>query len=192
MSAILGLVWLIRGPLGIQQYSVSVLLVGFSLFFLGRLFRTETNSGTGRAVASFLWNIVAALIGIILSIWILGWVASLQSDVFPTAISRWVPDLVIAAITAGLGAFAVQRLGLTRRWSATPFIVAEGKGPTMEGTKLTVKQDTVGMPIRREGRTIGCVLLGEFHPSSRPQWGWLARRFLAQSRQLESHSKAER
>ncbi len=161
MSAILGLVWLIRGPLGIQQYSVSVLLVGFSLFFLGRLFRTETNSGTGRAVASFLWNIVAALIGIILSIWILGWVASLQSDVFPTAISRWVPDLVIAAITAGLGAFAVQRLGLTRRWSATPFIVAEGKGPTMEGTKLTVKQDTVGMPIRREGRTIGCVLLGE-------------------------------
>src|SRR5207249_606959 len=35
------------------------------------------------------------------------------------------------------------------------------KGPTMEGTKLTVKQDTVGMPIRRKGRTIGCVLMGE-------------------------------
>ncbi len=161
MSAILGLVWLIRGPLGIPQYSVSILLAGFSLFFLGRVFRTETNSGAGRAVASFLWNLVAALVGIILSIWTLGWVASLQSDVFPTLISRWVPDLVIAAIMAGLGTFAAQRLGLTRRWRATPFIVAEGKGPTMEGTKLTVKQDTVGMPIRREGRTIGCVLLGE-------------------------------
>jgi len=161
MSAILGLVWLIRGPLGIQQYSVSILLAGFSLFFLGRVFRTEANSGAGRAVASFLWNLVAALVGIILSIWTLGWVASLQSDVFPTLISRWVPDLVIAAIMAGLGTFAAQRLGLTRRWRATPFIVAEGKGPTMEGTKLTVKQDTVGMPIRREGRTIGCVLLGE-------------------------------
>jgi len=161
MSAILGLVWLIRGPLGIPQYSVSILLAGFSLFFLGRVFRTETNSGAGRAVASFLWNLVATLVGIILSIWILGWVASLQSDVFPTLISRWVPDLVIAAIMAGLGVFAAQRLGLTRRWRATPFIVAEGKGSTMEGTKLTVKQDTVGMPIRREGRTIGCVLLGE-------------------------------
>ena len=171
MSAILGLAWLIRGPLGIQQYSVSILLAGFSLFFLGRVFRTETNSGAGRAVASFLWNLVAALVGITLSIWVLGWVASLQSDVFPTLISRWVPDLVIAAIMAGLGVFAAQRLGLTRRWRATPFIVAEGKGPTMEGTKLTVKQDTVGMPIRREGRTIGCVLLGEVSTSFKTLMG---------------------
>src|SRR5690349_6897788 len=129
MSAILALVWLIRGPLGLQQYSVSLLSAGVGLFFLGRVFRTETNSGTGRAAASFLWNIVAAFFGIVLSIWIFGWVASLQSDVYPTVISRWVPDLVIGAITAGLGAFAIQRLGLTRRWSATPFVVTEGKGP---------------------------------------------------------------
>jgi hypothetical protein len=139
MSAILGLVWLIRGPLGIQQYSVSVLLVSFSLFFLGRVLRTETNSGAGRAVASFLWNLVAALVGIVLSIWILGWVASLQSDVYPTIISSRVPYLAVVAITAGLGAYAVQKLGLTRKWTATPFIVAGGKGPTMEGTKLSVK-----------------------------------------------------
>jgi len=174
ISAILGLVWLIRGPLGIQQYSVSVLLAGFGLFFLGRVFRTETDSGAGRAAASFLWNLVVAFVGIVLSIWILGWVASLQSDVFPTVISRWVPDLVIAAITAGLGAFAVQKLGLTRRWTATPFIVAEGKGPTMEGTKLTVKHDTVGMPIRREGRTIGCVLLGEVSTSFKTPMGMVS------------------
>src|SRR6266849_8949627 len=109
MSAILALVWLIRGPIGIQQYSASILLVGIGLFFLGRVFRTETNSGAGRAVASFLWNLTAAFVGIILSIWILGWVAPLQSSVFPTTISGWVPDLVIGAIATGLGAYAVQK-----------------------------------------------------------------------------------
>src|SRR5713101_3243053 len=154
MSTILGIVWLVRGPLGIQQYSVTILLAGFGLFFLGRILRTETNSGPGRAIVSLLWNLVAAFVGIIFGIWILGWVASLQSSVFPTMISSWVPDLVIAAIATGLGAFAVQKSGLARR-ETTPFLVTEGKGPTMEGTRLTVKQDTVGMPIRREGRTIG-------------------------------------
>src|SRR6266851_655020 len=148
LSALLALVWLIRGPLGIQSSSATLLLSAFGLFFLGRILRTETNSGAGRAVVSFLWNLTAAFVGIILSIWILG----------------WVPDLVIGAITTGLGAYAVQKSGLARR-AETPFLVAEGRGPTMEGTKLTVKQDTVGMPIRREGRTIGCVLLGEVSTS---------------------------
>ncbi|HZF21460.1 MAG TPA: hypothetical protein VEZ43_03200, partial [Dongiaceae bacterium] len=164
LSAILALVWLIRGPLGIQSSSATLLLSAFGLFFLGRVLRTETNSGAGRAIVSFLWNLTAAFVGIILSIWTLGWIASLQSSVFPSTISGWVPDLVIGAIATGLGAYAVQKSGLARR-AATPFLVAEGRGPTMEGTKLTVKQDTVGMPIRREGRTIGCVLLGEVSTS---------------------------
>src|SRR3989442_13782709 len=161
ISAILALIWIIRGPLGIQQYSLSMPRAGFSLGFLGRVFRTETISGAGRALVSFLWNLTWAFVGIILGIWILGWVASLQSEVLPSAISSWTPSLVVAAIAAGLGAYATQRLGLARRWRATPFIVTEGKGPTMEGTKLTVKHDAKGMPIRREGRTIGCVLMGE-------------------------------
>src|SRR5881296_2637218 len=171
ISAILALIWIIRGPLGIQQYSLSLLLAGFSLGFLGRIFRTETISGASRALVSFLWNLTWAFVGIILGIWILGWVASLQSDVFPSVFSSWTPSLVVAAITAGLGAYAAQRLGLARRWRATPFIVGEGRGPTMEGTKLTVKQDTVGMPIRREGRTIGCVLLGEVSTSFKTPMG---------------------
>lgn len=170
MSALLGLVWLIRGLLGIQQYSVTILIVGFGLYFLGRLFRTETISGAGRVLFSFLWNLVGTLVTIIFTVWIFGWVASLQSDVFPTAISKWVPDLVIGAIAAGLGAYALQKSGLARR-STTPFLVAEGRGPTMEGTKLTVKHDTVGMPIRREGRTIGCILLGEVATSFKTPMG---------------------
>jgi hypothetical protein len=174
LSMLLGLFWLIRGPLGIQQYSASLLLTAFGLFFMGRILRTETNSGAGRAVVRFLWNLLATFVGIILTIWIFSWVASLQSDVFPTMISRWVPDLLVAGIMAGLGAYALQRLGLARRWGANPFIVSEGKGPTMEGTKLTVKHDTVGMPIRREGRTIGCVLLGEVSTSFKTPMGMVS------------------
>ena len=49
VSAILALIWILRGPLGIQQYSLSLLLAGFSLGFLGRVFRTETISGAGSA-----------------------------------------------------------------------------------------------------------------------------------------------
>src|SRR5437879_12780553 len=149
LSALLALVWLIRGPLGIQSSSATLLLTAFGLFFAGRILRTEANSGAGRALVSLLWNLLAAFVGIILSIWILGWVASLQSDVFPTMISRWVPDLVIGGIAAGLGAYTVQKSGLARG-RTTPFLVTEGKGPTMEGTRLIVKQDTVGMPIRRQ------------------------------------------
>src|SRR5213596_1636749 len=174
ISAILALIWIIRGPLGIQQYSLSLLLAGFSLGFLGRVFRTETISGAGRALVTFLWNLAAGFVGVILGIWILGWVASLQSDVFPSIISSWTPSLVVAAIAAGLGAYAAQRLGLARRWRATPFIVAEGKGPTMEGTKLAVKHDTVGMPIRREGRTIGCVLMGEVSTTFKTPMGMVS------------------
>jgi len=173
ISALLGVVWLIRGPLGIQQYSVTILLVGFGLFFLGRVLHTQTNSGAGRALVSLLWNLLAAFVGIILSIWILGWVASLQSDVFPSMISRWVPDLVIGGIAVGLGAYAVQKSGLARG-RTTPFLVTEGKGPTMEGTRLIVKQDTVGMPIRRQGRTIGCVLLGEVATSFKTPMGMVS------------------
>jgi len=174
VSAILALIWIIRGPLGIQQYSLTLLLAGFSLGFLSRVFRTETISGAGRALVSFLWNLTWAFAGIILGIWILGWVASLQSDVFPAAIPGWTPSLVVAAIATGLGAYASQRLGLARRWRATPFIVTEGKGPTMEGTKLAVKHDTVGMPIRREGRTIGCVLMGEVSTTFKTPMGMVS------------------
>src|SRR5467141_2972450 len=173
LSALLALVWLIRGPLGIQSSSTTLLLTAFGLFFLGRVLRTETNLGAGRAVVSFLRTLTAAFVGIILSIWILGWIASLQSSVFPTMISGWVPDLVIGVIATGLGAYAVQKSGLARR-AATPFLVAEGRGPTMEGTKLAVKQDTVGMPIRREGRTIGCVLLGEVSTSFKTPMGMVS------------------
>ena len=173
LSALLGIIWLIRQPLGLEQYSLTLLLVSFGLFFLGRLLRTETNSGPGRALLSILWNLTAVFVMITLTIWIFGWIASLQSDVFPASVSKWVPDIVIGAIVTGLSAYAMQRTGLARRTMA-PFLVTEGRGPTMEGTRLVVKQDTLGMPIRREGRTIGCVLLGEVSTSFKTPMGMVS------------------
>jgi hypothetical protein len=173
ISMLLGLVWLIRQPIGLEQYSLTLLLTGFGLFFLARLLRTETNSGPGRAVLSILWNMTAVFVGITLTVWIFGWIASLQSDLIPATISRWTPDLVIGAIVAGVGAYALQKSGLARR-TMTPFLVTEGRGPTMQGTKLVVKQDTLGMPIRREGRTIGCVLLGEVSTSFKTPMGMVS------------------
>ncbi len=173
MSAILGVIWLARGLLGIPQYSVTILLAIFGLAFLGRIFHTEVRSGLGRAIASFLGNLVAAFVTIIIAIWFLGWVASLQSDVFPPMISSQVPSLVIAAIATGLGAYAVQRSGLAHR-RESPFMVNEGRALAMEGTKLTVKQDTVGMPINRRGHTIGAVLLGEVSTSFKTPMGMVS------------------
>jgi hypothetical protein len=168
MAAILVLVWLARGLLGIGQYSADILLASFGLIFLGRVFSTKTSVGAGRAVSSFLWNLAASSIIIILLIWFLGWVASVQSNAFPASISSRVPDLVIAAIATGLGAYAMRKLSSERR-RVTPaqpvFVVPEGTGPAMGGARIAVKHDTVGMPIRREGRTIGCILLGDISTS---------------------------
>ena len=174
LSGLFILIWLVRGLIGFQQYSTTILLASFSLVFLGRILRTNTSEGPSRLVASFLWNLVAAFVTIILAILVLGWVASLQSSTFPTIISSQVPDLVIVAIAAGLGTYAVQKSGLAGKWAPTPFIVTEGSGPVMEGTKVTVKHDTVGMPIRREGRTIGCVLLGEVSTSFKTPMGMVS------------------
>ena len=172
LSFLLGIVWLIRGPLGVQQYTVMILLVAFSLGFLGRLFKTEIGSGAGRAFVSFLWGITAASVGLIIGIFVLGWIASLQSDVFPTVISSRVPYMVIAAIISGLGAYALQKSGLERRFSTLKaFVVPEGKGPMIEGTRLTVKKDTVAMPIQRGRRTIGCAILGEVAASFQTPMG---------------------
>src|SRR3989442_9191140 len=98
LSALLALVWLIRGPLGIQSSSTTLLLTAFGLFFAGRVLRTETNSGVGRALVSFLWNLMAGFLGVILSLLILRWVASFQSSGLPTMISNLVPPLVLGAI----------------------------------------------------------------------------------------------
>ena len=162
MSALLAIAWLARGWLGLHPLSATLLLAGFGLSFLGRILQTRTRDGPIRAASSFLGNIAVAMIGFIFGIWILGWIATLQHDTFPAILSDQVPNFAIVLIGTGLGAFALRSSGLTRRWTRTAtFVIPEGSGPTMNGTKLSLKHDTVGMPINRQGRTIGAVLLGE-------------------------------
>jgi hypothetical protein len=168
MAAILLLVWLIRGLLTIQNYSFDLLLVGFAFVFLGRVFSTKTNSGVGRAASSFLWNLTLASIIVVILIWFLGWVASIQSSILPLSISSRIPDLVIAAIATGLGAYAASKLSPERRHATATrpaFLVREGDGPSTGETRLYAKHDTVGVPIKRSGQTIGCVLFGDISAS---------------------------
>src|SRR5207249_3408264 len=182
LSAILALVWLIRGPLGIQSSSTTLLLTAFGLFFAGRVLRTEANSGVGRALVSFLWNLTAGFVGIILSIWILGWRASLQSSVFPTMISSGVPDLVIGAITPG----PVTTVGIPfqgRTVTNDEALKMTGKEPDqlIEETTYRAANVDVGRIRVRDGCMgdrwkIGPLIFdwdgdGEHHPKER----WLAK-----------------
>ena len=168
ISALLALVWLLRGLVGLQPYSASLLLVGFGTFLVGRVFKTETNQGLGRALTSFLGNLAVTFFGFIISIWLLGWIASLQNDTFPTILSSRVPDFAIGLVATGLAAYAISRFTPVRK-RGTPskpaFLVTGGKGPAYAGSRLVVKHDTIGMPIKSEGQSVGCVLLGDVSTS---------------------------
>ena len=168
ISALLVLAWLVRGILGLESYSASLLFAIFGTFLLGRVFKTETNQGLGRALTSFLGNLAVAFFGFIISVWVLGWIASLQHDTFPNVLSNLVPDFAIGLVATGLGAYAVSRFSPIRR-RGTPskptFLVANGKGPANTGSRFTMKQDTIGMPIKSQGQPVGCVLLGDVSTS---------------------------
>lgn len=164
ISALLVLVWLVRGPLGLTTYSTSLLIISFGAFLLSRVFNTETNQGPGRAIASFLANLATAFFGFIISIWFLGWIASLQNSTFPTLLSSRVPDFAIGLVSAGLAAYAVYRFNPRRKrgtLTKPALLVSTGKSPTTESSRLSMRQDTVGMPIKSEGQTVGCMLLGD-------------------------------
>jgi hypothetical protein len=164
ISALLILVWLVRGLLGLGPYSATILFASFGAFLFGRIFKTDTGQGLGRATASFLGNIATAFFGFIISIWFLGWIASLQNDTFPRILSNQVPNFAIGLVATGLAAYAIYRFNPIRRKGtlAKPaFLVGAGKGPSMQGSRLSTKHDTVGMPIKSEGQTVGCMLLGD-------------------------------
>ena len=164
ISALLLIVWLVRGLLSIRGYSESILLVSFALIFLGRLASTRTRSGVGRAVSSLLWNVAAACIIVLIAIWFLGWVASIQNDVFPAVLSNQVPALVIVALATGLAAYAVRQLSPISWRSVAgrpPIVVGGGSAVVLGRTKISPKTDAVGLPVKKAGRTVGCVLLGD-------------------------------
>jgi hypothetical protein len=168
VSVLLLLVWLVRGILSISQYSVDLLLSSFALILLSRVFSTRTRLGVGRAVSSFLWNLAAGCIIILIAIWFLRWVASVQGGAFPTDISGYVPDLVIAAISTGLLAYAIRELTPQREGplaSGPPVLVHADSAVTAWKTTLSAKTDTIALLVKRSGRTVGCILLGDVRSS---------------------------
>lgn len=169
MAAIVLLVWLIRAPLGVGGYSLYLLEASFCFILLGRIFDTKTNSGTGHALSSFLWNLTAAAIIVIVLIWFLGWIATLQPGYpFPSTLSSLVPDLVIAAVATGLGAYAANKVSPRRRRlmaSGPPFLIRGGAENVAGKAGLVAKHDAVGIPVKRSGRSVGCVVNGDISAS---------------------------
>jgi len=168
MAALLLLVWLIRGILSISQFSTQILLSSFGLILLSLILHTRTRSGPGRAVSSFLGSIAAACVVIVILIWFLGWVASIQGGTLPSVVSNQVTDLVVAAIATGLLAYAVHALTPSRRnlHAHRPAIVVRADSQVKAGkTTLSAKADTIALPITKSGRRVGCVLFGDVKAS---------------------------
>ncbi len=163
IAALLALVWLVRGFFGLQPYSTVLLLACFGSFLVGRVFRTETSQGIGHALASFLGNLTIVFFGFILTIWLFSWISTIQNSTFPVVLSSNVPNFAIGLITTGLSAYTISKFTpVHKRGTPTKpaFLVAGGKGPETDGTRLNVKHDAVGLPIKSEGRTVGCVVMG--------------------------------
>jgi len=168
MAALLLLIWLVRGILTISQYSEQILLASFGLILLGLAFNTRTRYGVGRAISSLLGNISGALWLILVLIWFLGWVASIQSSTFPPAISKEVTNLVVVAIALGLLWYVARALTPIRRnlHAEGPAILIHSNSDVKGGkTTLSTKADTIALPIARAGKTEGCVIFGEVKAS---------------------------
>ena len=168
MAALLLLVWLARTILSIPWYSTDLLVASFGLILLSRAFRTRTRSGAGRAVSSFLGNVAIGCIIIVIAIWFLGWVASLQGWPIQSGFINAIPDLVIAAISTGLLAYAVRELTPRREnpFAGGPPILVHADSSVKAGkTTLSAKTDTIALPVTRWGKTVGCVLFGDVKAS---------------------------
>jgi hypothetical protein len=168
MAALLLLIWLVRKFISISTFSTEILVASFGLILLSRAFSTRTRSGAGRAISSFLGNVAIGCIIIVIAIWFLGWVASLQGSPLPSEFSNAIPYLVIAAISTGLLAYAVRELTPRREnpFAGGPAILVHADSNVRAGkTAVSAKADTIAIPIARRGRTVGCILFGDVRAS---------------------------
>lgn len=164
IATLLLLVWLARGILSLSAYSFDFLLAIFGLIFLKGLLDTRTNMGVVRAASSFLWNILGNSVLIIVMIWILGWIAGIQSDTLPSRITQQVPNLAIAAVVAGIGGYAAYQLaprvkGPVARGPAIS--ISPSLSLNFGDVKLSPRKDSIMLPIRGARRTLGALVLGD-------------------------------
>jgi hypothetical protein len=164
IATLLIIVWIARGILVLSAYSAELLTISFGLVFLGRALRTRTSQGTLRAASSFLRNIAAGCIVVLVAILILGWVAGIQADTLPRTITQQVPALVIIAIATGLASYATLELSPRVRGPVArgpPIVVSPASGLNFGEVKLATRKDSMALPIRGSGRTLGAMLFGD-------------------------------
>src|SRR6266702_7800169 len=124
------LVCLPRGILSLSTYSADLLIAVFGFYFVKGLLNTRTNLGPRRAVSSFLGSVVGSIVLILILILALGWIAGLQGGPLPARITQPIPNLVIVAVIAGLGAYAFYQIA--------PRI----RGPVARGQAVIVSPST--------------------------------------------------
>ncbi|QQG48757.1 MAG: hypothetical protein HY247_00060 [archaeon] len=167
IGAVLVLVWLLRGYLAVSQYSETLLAASFGAGFFASAFRTNTSRGAARAVSTLLGNMGFQCILIIILIWFFGWIAILQGDnAYPAVFGMEIPNLAIAAIFLWLVSIIVgQGSSRTRELQATgpALLLKSTSSTTMGEIKLTVKADSIGLPVRKSKRTVGCVVSGDLN-----------------------------
>lgn len=164
MAAILVFAWLFRGVLSLEAYTYDILLATIVLVFVALIFKTRTNSGAARSISGFLSNLTLASIVAILLTWFLQWI---DAKGVPSTLAALVPDFAILALAAGLGAFAAHQFRPRGQpvVSAPLFVIRAGDGPSMGDAKVTAKRDSVAAAVKRSGRIVGCVVLGDLQAS---------------------------
>ena len=169
IAGILVVVWLVRGYLGIPQYSEILLVAAFGLGFFQRVLKTDDRGlGALRGVSSFFGNVAYWCLETIILILFLGWVAGLQSDTLAPVFYLFVPDLAIAMVILGLASLAFhQGSPSTRRLRATepPLFLRQAVAVDMGQTKITTKADSIGLPVKKSNKTVGCVVIGDVKAS---------------------------
>jgi len=178
-SLILIIIWVVRGPLSLSQYSLNILLVAILLGFIAAALKTRTKDGAAKAVSSFTGQMAGQCVGILILIFLFSWIASIQGDVFPELLSRQIPTLVIAAIATGLVAAATHGLGprSAPRASEPSFLVPASSSVKLGKTTLSPKDESVGLMIKTPGQTVGCVLFGDVVSSFDTPMGKLSATF---------------
>jgi hypothetical protein len=164
VATLLIIVWIARGILSLSAYSAELLTLSFGLVFIGRSFRTRTSQGSVRAASSFLRNIAAGCIIVLIAILILGWIAGIQADSLPRAITQQVPTLVIITIATGLASYAALELAPRVRGPVTrgpPIVVSPSSSLNFGEVQLSTRKDSMILPIRSSGRTLGAMVFGD-------------------------------
>ncbi len=164
IATLLIIVWIARGILSLSPYSTELLTLSFGLVFLGRTLRTRTSQGTIRAASSFLRNIAAGCIVVLVAILILGWIAGIQADSLPRVITQQVPTLVIVAIATGLASYAAIELAPRARGPVArgpPIVVSPTSSLNFGEVKVSTRKDSMMLPIRSSGRTLGAMVFGD-------------------------------